>query len=256
MPIETVARYLAGANFTGADFTDANFTGAALMGANFTGAALMGANFTGADLAGANLAGADFTGANFTGADLAGAALADANFTDANFTDANFTDADLAGAALTGANFTGADFTGAVLRGANFTDANFTDANFTDANLSGVTGLLSAGDWLRSQIATGQLSIVDGELHAYKRIGKTDFLAPSSWKILPGAYLEEVVNPLPMCDCACGINVGTLDWCQKNYPGADLWEVAIELLDMASVVVPYHTDGKFRAGRVRLVRKY
>jgi len=49
--------------------------------------------------------------------------------------------------------------------------------------------------------------------------------------------------------------VGTRQWCDANHTTADLWRVLIEWRDLADVVVPYGTDGKFRAARVRLIER-
>jgi len=65
--------------------------------------------------------------------------------------------------------------------------------------------------------------------------------------------ISEVVNPSPTCDCACGVNVATREWCDINYTSAALWRCRIEWIDLADVVVPYNTDGKFRAGRVTVL---
>ena len=89
----------------------------------------------------------------------------------------------------------------------------------------------------------------------FKRIGETEYAAPDNWKIEPGAVLEEVVNPDRCSECACGVNFGTHKWCDSNYTGADLWRCRIAWLDLASAVIPYHTDGKARCGRLTLLEK-
>lgn len=43
---------------------------------------------------------------------------------------------------------------------------------------------------------------------------------------------------------------------RANLSGANsVWLVGIEPADIADVVVPFRTDGKFRAARVRLIRQ-
>jgi hypothetical protein len=161
--------------------------------------------------------------------------------------------ANLSGANLSGANLSGANLSGADLRCANLSGANLSGADLRCANLSGSLGVLSAAEWLRANTNTTKR----GCILAYKAIGGTSYPARSEWKIEPGAYLTEVVNPDRGVECACGVNVGTLDFVRRNYPSPTqgVWLVGIEPADIADVVVPFHTDGKFRAGRVRLIRQ-
>jgi len=86
-----------------------------------------------------------------------------------------------------------------------------------------------------------------------KALGNTNYGAPDRWKIEPGEYLTEVVNPCRTTECGCGVNFGTLEWCKKTYPEADLWKCLLEWKDLADTVVPYNTDGKARCGRLKLL---
>jgi len=155
---------------------------------------------------------------------------------------------DLSRANLCGADLYGADLSRADLCRADLCRADLCRADLSGANLSGCTGLLVAADWLTEHCETDAAGII-----CYKRIGKTLYATPDRWDIEPGAVLTEVVNPLPTLDCACGVNVGTREWCERNYPRAALWRCRIAWIDLADVVVPYNTDGKFRAGRVTLL---
>ena len=136
---------------------------------------------------------------------------------------------------------------------ADLSGADLRSADLRSANLSGALGVASSAEWLRANTKTTKR----GCILAYKAIGGTSYPARSEWKIEPGAYLTEVVNPDRGVECACGVNVGTLDFVRRNYPAPTqgVWLVGIEPVDIADVVVPFHTDGKFRAGRVRLIRK-
>ncbi|MDY6893863.1 MAG: pentapeptide repeat-containing protein [Thermotogota bacterium] len=219
---------LAGANLKGANLTGADLTGANLTMANLRGAFLRKACLAGADLKGANLTGADLTGADLTGADLTGA--------------------DLTGANLTGANPRWANLTGADLTGANLTGANLRKADLIGANLSNTKGLTNSSEYMRENFEKTR----DGYV-VYKRIGDTYFSVPNYWKIESGNFIEEVVNPCPADDCGCGVNFGTREWCNSNYPNADLWKCLLHWEDLATLVVPYNTDGKCRCGRLQLL---
>ncbi|MCY7382427.1 MAG: pentapeptide repeat-containing protein [Microcoleus sp. CAN_BIN18] len=136
--LQTVGRFLSGANLSGA-----NLRGANLIGANLSGANLSDANLIGANLIGANLIDANLSGANLSGADLSRANLSDANLSDANLSRANLSDANLSGANLIGAklklsrvSLSGANLSCANLSGANLIDAYFSRVNLSGANLS------------------------------------------------------------------------------------------------------------------------
>ena len=185
---------------------------------------------------------ADLRGANLSGADLSGVDLSEANLRGANLHGANLSEADLSGADLRWANLSGVNLRGANLRG----------ADLHGVNLSGAEGVFKPAAWLQEHFR-----MVDDGIIVYKAIGETYQLVPDYWKIAPGEYLEEVVNPLPTCDCACGVNFATREWIQDEYKikieagSVKVWECLIEWLDLASVVVPYNTDGKARCERLK-----
>ena len=147
------------------------------------------------------------------------------------------------------ANLSRANLSWANLSRANLSRANLSRANLSRADLSGAENLINA----RTFMAEFKKD-ADGYL-VYKRIGNTNYNPPPQWTIKAGAFLEEVVNPLPTLDCACGVNFGALKWCQENYTEADLWLCRIHWVDLPDVTVPYNTDGKARCGRLQLVKK-
>ena len=173
-----------------------------------------------------------------------------ANLSGANLSGANLTWANLSGADLTGADLSRANLTGANLTWANLTGANLSRANLTGADLSGANGLRTAREFM-AQFAKG----AEGWL-VYKAIGNTDYAPPEHWTIEEGAFLEEVVNPLPTLDCACGVNFGTLEWCRNQYPVSTIWQCRIAFEDGPDIVVPYSTSGKARCGRIQLLAEY
>jgi uncharacterized protein YjbI with pentapeptide repeats len=225
------------ANLRGANLRVAN-----LWSANLWGADLRGANLCGADLRGANLCGADLWSANLWSADLRGADLRGADLRGANLCGADLTGADLTGANLRSANLCGADLTGANLRGTNLTGTNLTGANLTDTN-----GIKTAKDYL-SQFERNERGI-----YVYKVFG-TFYRPPDYWKIKPGFFLEETVNPERNTMCGSGVNFATLDWIKRNcVDKSEIWKCLIIWEDMADVVVPFNTDGKARCHRLQLI---
>jgi len=145
----------------------------------------------------------------------------------------------------------GADLREADLRGADLREADLCEADLHGADLSGAIGLLDPIEWI-GKLETDSLGVI-----VYKRIGdtNTNYQAPGFWIMEPGRFLTEVVNQLPTLGCACGVNFGTLEWCEDNYPKADLWKCRIRWLDLVSVVVPYNSDGQARCGRLELLEK-
>jgi hypothetical protein len=217
--------------------------------ANLRGANLGGADLGGANLSDANLRGANLGRANLGGADLGGANLSDANLGRANLGGANLRGANLRGANLRGANLSDANLGGANLRGADLSDANLRGANLGRANLSGCSGLLDAADWLAEHF---ELDPAGRGYLVYKMFGVFN-PAPAAWKIEPG-IISEVVNPDRGTECACGINFAPRDWCEfKMRPSTPLWRCLLRWRNLPGVVVPFHTDGKARCGRLELI---
>ncbi|UNU25354.1 pentapeptide repeat-containing protein [Microcoleus vaginatus] len=145
--LQTVGRFLSGANLSGANLFGANLSGANLFGANLFGANLFGANLSDAYLSGANLFGANLFGANLSGANLSGADLFGANLFDANLSRAYLSRARLLGADLSGSDLSGARLLGAYLSGADLSDRTFGDIKWDeDTNWENVRGLDTAVD--------------------------------------------------------------------------------------------------------------
>ena len=200
------------------------------------------ANLSGADLSGADLSGADLRRANLSGANLSGADLSGADLCGANLRRAD----------LSGANLSGADLRRANMSGANLSGANMSGANMSHANMSGADGLIRAVDFFEKSFQ----KLTEGYI-VFKRIGigKTPNNPPARWTIEEGSIIEEVPNPDRCTECGCGVNFGTLDYCNKNSKDADLWECLLRFEDLADTVVPYMTDGKARCARLTLIKK-
>jgi len=225
-----------------------DFRGALLSGAYLIDADLSDADLTDADLSYVNLSYASLTHVNLICANLSNVNLSKANLTGANLSYANLLFANLSGVDLTGADLICANLTKANLTGADLSGVDLTGADLSYADLSATAGLFSASSWLETFDSDEQGLIV------YKGIRDTHHVLPPYWTIEPGAALTETCNPCRTSDCACGVNFGTREWCEKNYPEATLWRCRIAWRDLAGVVVPYHTDGNARCERLTLLQ--
>jgi len=199
----------------------------------------------------ANLQNADLRDASLRGANLQGANLTNANLQCADLRYANLQGANLQNVNLTAANLTAANLSTANLQNADLRDASLRDADLTGANLSGAKGLLNASEWITKNLQQTPEGII-----CFKCIGGTDFPWPKHWpEPKPGAILTEIVNPCLTSTCASGVNVATEAWCRNNYPNSALWKCLIRWEWMIDAVVPYQTDGKFRAAKVQLLEQ-
>ena len=200
-----------------------------------------------ADLSGANLRGANLSGADLSEANLRGADLREANLRVADLSVANLRGANLRGADLSVANLRVANLSKADLSEANLSGANLSGANLREANLSGAEGLLRTVDFLEARFERTDRGYI-----AYKTFGSL-YQAPDTWKIEPGAVIEETVNFDRCTTCGSGINAAPLEWVRKEYPDGTIWKVLIRWEWLCGVCVPYMTDGKIRCERVELL---
>jgi hypothetical protein len=218
-----------------ADLREADLRRAALYRADLPCVELARANLRGADLRRANLQRANLRGADLTRANLRGAELAGANLREADLREARLTDANLRSGKL---------------MGADLNRAKLKDADLLGANLSGANGLINPAEYIKREFET----VEDGVL-CYKTFDM-NFSAPDYWRIEKGNVVEESVNPLRTLDCGCGVNVATFQWMRRYWPTPrEIWRCRIAWPDLAGVVVPYNTDGKIRAERVKLLER-
>ena len=160
---------------------------------------------------------------------------------DSNLSYSDLCYSDLRGSNLRGSNLSGSDLSGSHLRG----------SNLSGSDLSGSQGLLDAGAYMAAAFDTN----ADGFI-VYKFESSEPTYRPNpAWTFEPGAVLEEVVNPLPTLDCACGVNVATKAWCKRTYDAhtGKLWKCLIRWAWAPAIVVPYNTDGKIRCSKVELL---
>ena len=195
-------------------------------------------------------------------ADLSYADLSFANLRGANLRSADLSSADLRGAKLLGADLSYADLSSADLRGANLSGADLSSADLSYAKLLGADlsyadGLLSPIDYITKNFRKTKKGIV-----VYKTFN--EYYQPNpNWRIRKNSIIKEIVNFDRTIGCACGVNVSTLKWIKSNCSGDRLscaikfpvWECLIEWAWLVGVCVPYHTDGKIRAERIRLIKK-
>jgi Pentapeptide repeats (8 copies) len=152
--VQTVRRFLRGANLNGASLYCTDLSGVALSNANLNHASLGRANLYGANLDGANL-----IGANLIGADICEAYLSRADFRGANLYGADIRGADLSYADFRGTKLISANLTGACLIGADLSSTDLSDANLRNAYLSDVD--LSGADLSHANLSFANLSRVD-----------------------------------------------------------------------------------------------
>jgi len=222
-----------------------NLQGTALVGANLERVNAIGADLRYTNLYGASLASADLSEAFFDGAYLGRTCLYMAALMNSSFKSAVFREADLRGASLRGANLQNAYFVGADLTG-----ANLEKCNLQQADLSRAKGLPDP-----IKFVVKNFERTDEGVIVYKVFGYGHEPNPT-WNIKPGGIIEEVVNFDRTLDCACGVNVATLDWI-KGAIGCPItvWRCLIKWEWLPGVCVPYNSYGKIRASKVQLLEQ-
>jgi len=232
------------ASFFGCDFEGCNFEVAAMQSVRAGHSRFYDCNFRSVDADNAMLNGCQMQMSAFQGSILNNVSLVNAYLAQCNFGYCQMGNADLHMADLSRATLLNA-----ILEGADLSEAKLSSANLLNTDLSGCKGIMSATQWLQDNLVRTDEGYV-----AYKQIGHnaTSYDPPAYWDISPGSFLEEVPDYNRTVDCGCGVNVATRQWCRKSFFKGQLWQVTILFDDLADVVVPYGTDGKFRARRVRL----
>jgi len=170
-----------------------------------------------------------------------------ANLSRADLSGANLSRANLSRARLSRADLSWAHLSGADLSWADLSRANLSGANLSWANLSGAKNLLSQQGYMQEYFEHDRRGFI-----VYKTFN-SQYQAPASWRIEPGAIIEEVCNPDRCTACGSGVNVATLEWVKRNGGDGDIWKCRIAWKDAPGIVVPYMTDGKIRAERVELI---
>ena len=127
--------------------------------------------------------------------------------------------------------------------------ANLRSADLRGANLSDAKNFFNPIQWMSDNFEHDDLGFI-----VYKTFGAYN-KPPDDWKIEAGSVIEEIVNPLPVNDCGCGVNFATLKWIKGDSETRVLpvWRCRIRWMDCIGVVVPYNTDGKARCSRLELI---
>lgn len=258
---------LKGARLGGSVLKKTNLAGADLIEANLEASNLWMAHLNGANLTGGNLRNAFLNEANLSQATLKGALLVDSACVGTDFRDADLTQADLTRAILCRANFGKttlrnanlwlADCAFADFSDADFTDADLREADFSDACLTGAKGLVTEEEWLNANLEETRHGWI-----AYRRqYGYRT--APKDWVFEPGEWLTVPdLNQDRRHECGGGVHAATLDWIKRkfqyqlNKPSSSrtqVWKVFIPY--ESTIVVPYATDGKLRADRLKLLKR-
>jgi hypothetical protein len=216
--------------------------------ADLRNADLSNANLSNADLSNANLSYANLRNANLRNANLSEANLSEANLSNANLSYANLSYANLSEANLSNANLRYADLSNANLSDANLSEANLSEANLRNANLSEANGLLNPLEFLKENFMQTDKGFI-----VYK-IFDMQYISPSSWIIEEGSVITEVVNYDACSECACGINFATKEWIEKNANKEYvIWKCLLAWEGLATLCVPYNSDGKARCGKLLLL---
>ena len=244
--------YLHGSDLSGSDLSGSNLSGSNLRRSDLSDSNLSGSNLSGSDLSDSNLSGSnlshsDLSGSDLRYSDLRYSDLSGSDLSDSDLSDSDLSHSDLSGSNLSGSNLRRSDLHGSNLSGSNLSGSDLSDSNLSDSNLSGSTGLLDASQWIAENLTRCR-----GGVYAYKSFG-AHYEPPADWRQEPGAEISETVNLLPTLDCACGVNVATLDWVRNNSNDAPIWKVLVRWEWMAGGVIPYNTDGKFRVPRAKLI---
>jgi hypothetical protein len=206
------------------------------------------ANLSWANLSEADLSRTDLSGAKLSWANLSGADLSRTDLSWANLSEADLSRTDLSGANLSRADLSWANLSEADLSGADLSGAKLSWANLSGANLSRAKGLLDPIEYIENSFK----KTLEG--YIIEKSFNEEYPSNSTWKIVPGEILSEVVNFDRTILCACGINGGTEKWCNKNCK-KERWLLLLRFEWLAGVCVPYNTDGKIRMSRVEILGK-
>jgi len=228
-----------------ADFTDLDMSNAALTCAIFTNCRFDGARMSNTSIQAGVLEGCYFRGTDMSCMTLTYANMRYSYFSHVNFLHSRLTEADMRDTQITACKlrdtlFIGTKMEGCVIR----------DSDLSSANLSGSRGLLDPAQYMRKHFQK-----TDGGYIAYKVFG-VSHEPPAYWHIMPGAILEEEVNPDRTALYGCGVNLGTAEFVCQRLAVSSVWECLISWEDLPSVIVPYATDGWIRCRRVRLIREW
>lgn len=270
-------------DFSGKMLTAANFRHTILINCNFTNTSLDHTNFKDSIIRNCTFNGSlldystwddtiventTFENVSFQFNNLKNVAFASSEIKNSNLNGSNMINLEavhtsivntsLCNCSLLKSKFTECDLSYSNLKRANLSDAVFkktifkktlmSDSILNDTDLSECIGLVSQAEFIKKNF-----EFTDEGMLVYKTFCE-QFGVNKNWDLEPGTYISENPNPNRTNTCGCGINVAPLKWCEESTKN-EIWECLIEWKDLAGIVVPYDSDGKIRAERVKLLRK-
>jgi len=156
---------------------------------------------------------------------------------------------------LSEANLFGANLIGADLSGADLSGADLSEADLIRADLSGAKNIDKTKNFPYPQLDI--LKAVKGKIRAYKLINENNkgiYYGKLVYKI--GKTVEEKdFETDERILCAKGINVATLNWCEKQKEVDTQKILEVEFTAKDIVAIPYATDGKFRIKKCKIIKE-
>lgn len=185
----------------------------------------------------------NLNGSNMINFECVNSSILNSSLCNCSLLKSKFIESDLSHSNLKRSNLSDAVFKKCIFKKTLMADSIL---NYTD--LSECEGLLSQAEFIKKNF-----EFTDEGMLVYKTFCE-QFGVNKNWDLTPGTYISENPNPNRTNTCGCGINVAPKKWCEESTRN-EIWECLIEWKDLAGVVVPYDTDGKIRAERVKLLRK-
>jgi len=235
---------LSGSNLSGSNLSWSDLSWSDLSGSDISGSNLSGSDLSGSDLRGSDLSGSNLRGSDLSGSDLSGSNLSGSDLSGSDISGSNLSGSDLRGSDLSGSNLRGSDLSGSDLSGSNLSGSDLGGSNLSDTK--GLPDHTKQFDFLSKLERTNEGYICYKTFGEYRK-------PPGKWEIKEGSIIEEFTDMSMLQTCSHGINVATLDWVKRQMRG-DIWKCLIKFEWLIGAVIPFDTDGKFRAARVQLIK--
>lgn len=231
--------------FAGDPVPYSDFTKQRLYSVNFDFRDLNRSNFVNTEIELGSMTKTNLNYSNFEHSSFSMISAPEADFSHSSFYDVKFRATSLKKADFSYTSLINVTFFHCSLMEANFTGAVFSNVSFPFSDLSGAKGFSDPSDFIAKLEHTPDGVIV------YKTFNQF-YDSPSYWEIAPGKILKEECDTNRTVLCSYGINVGTLDWVNKNTSGP-IWRCLIRWEWLPGVVVPFNTNGLFRCNRLEII---
>jgi len=146
---------------------------------------------------------------------------------------------------LSEADLSEADFSFSKLSGADLSGADLSFSKLSGADLSGAKNLTNQVDYIKKNFRHSEQGLI-----VYKSFN--EHYTNEKWKVAKNRIITENCNFSRTNGCGCGINFGTMEWCQKNC-GKTIWKCLIKWEWLMGICVPYNTDGKCRCEKLKII---